>query len=137
MLNVRSYIESDYPAVVALYKQGKLYGGQFDEDRDSPERLSIKIRSDGESILVAEDNGSILGTVSILEDKRTAWLFRFAASNDAVTRALYDKAVDILKTRGHRQVLVYSPVADQHLNDRYSLLGFTKGEDYTAFWREI
>ncbi len=136
MLVVRGYKAEDYEEVAALYKQGELYGGQFDEDRDSRERLNRKAANDPESILVCEQDGKIVGTVSLLEDTRTAWLFRFAAGTNDIASALYKKASEILKARGHRQVLVYAP-PEQAFENKFAVLGFTKGCNYTCFHTKI
>lgn len=141
MISVRNYKISDYSQIASLYKQGETFGGQFDEDRDSPERLSESIQHDPASILVCELDGAILGTVSLIENVRAAWLFRFAVAHssdkDAVARALYTEATNILRARGHAQVLVYGPHENEDFAERYIALGFEKGADYTCFWRAI
>src|ERR1700759_5002474 len=97
---VRFYKSSDYSAVIKLYKQSALFGGQFDPDRDSEERLKSQIQSDPESILVAEYKKELVGTVSIIQDKRVTFLFRFCVvdneSKDEIGEALFEKAVKIL-----------------------------------------
>jgi|SRR5579872_386424 len=141
-MNVRNYKLSDYRSIEALYKMGDFYGGQYDENRDSEQRLADRIKSDPEAILVCEDKEEIIGTVSIIEDGRVAWLFRFSVPSDLrgneAAKLLYDRAIEILKARGHRQVLVYSPLGNQALNKRYQqLLSFNKGNDYTCFWKDL
>lgn len=139
-ISVRSYTSSDYEQIVVLYKQSNLYGGQFDENRDSKERLQKRIEADADAILVAEHNGKIVGTVSLIEDGRVAWLYRFCVAGETQTtiaQVLFDKAVAVLKSKGHNQVLVYSPVGSEKLNNRYDKLGFSKGGDYTCFWKNI
>lgn len=138
-MNVRSYNPADYEQLKALYLDSGTFGGQFDEARDSSDRLKKKIEADPDAILVAVDVDKILGTVSLIDDGRVAWLFRFAVlSNDIATlQTLHDEAVKILKTRGHLQVLVYSPTGNDTLDNRYQKLGFVKGDDYTCFWKEI
>lgn len=142
MTSIRNYKISDYNSLAALYKQGELFGGQFDENRDSEEKLAGRIKADPEAILVCEDEGRIIGTISLIDDGRVAWLFRFAVvdndKKDEVAKLLYDKAISIFKSRGHNQVLVYSPVGNSDLNYRYQqVLGFEKGTDYTCFWKDI
>ena len=133
---VRSYAPRDYEAVIDLYKKGELYGGQYDPDRDSKERLSRKIMADTDSILVYEINGTITGTVSLIEDERVAWLFRFATSSDDVAGALYDTALEILKARGHKQVLVYAPL-QENFSKKYTALGMAEGGAYACYWASI
>ena len=135
-MNIRAYTTADYEQVVVLYKREDLYGGQFDADRDSAARLEAAIKEDPNSVLVAEEDGKIVGTVSLLQNARQAWLFRFAAEEGAVN-GLYERAAEVLKARGHKQVLVYSAAGDKVLDERYLKLGFTKGNNFTAFWKEF
>jgi len=140
-VNVQPYQPEDYWQVATLYKQTNLFGGQFDENRDSEERLRKRIEADPDAILVAEENGKIIGTVSLIEDGRVAWLFRFAVQQGeneaATTKALCDVALATLKAKGHDQVLVYTPVGNEHLDSRYESLGFNRGSDYTCYWKDI
>lgn len=138
-MNVRSYRPADYEQLKALYLDSSTFGGQFDESRDATDRLQRKIEADSDAILVAEVKGKIAGTVSLIDDGRVAWLFRFAVKDQDkdVANGLHEKAIEILKSRGHKQVLVYSPVGNSELDNRYEQLDFTKGDDYTCYWKEI
>lgn len=141
-MNIRNYTDGDYEQVMAIYDQSELYGGQRDENRDGRSKLQTVISRDPQAILIAEDDNSIVGTVSLIEDGRVAWLFRFAAlkseSEKQVLTELQRYAFDILKSRGHNQVLVYSPAGNPNLDNRYEeLLGFEKGSDFTAYWKNI
>ena len=133
---VRQYKTSDYERLKALYLDSLTFGGQFDEARDAASRLQKKIESDPDAILVAEQDGELVGSVSIIDDGRVAWLFRFAVPQDKpdVVQALHDKAIATLKERDHVEVLVYTPVGNQELDSRYGRLGFTRGGDYTCYW---
>ncbi len=136
MINVRTYESKDYAAIEALYKDSSTFGGQFDAARDSAERLTKK----PSSVLVAEMGGQIVGTVTLFEDGRSAWLYRFAVESgqsDEVAQLLHAKAVEILKALGHTQVLVYAPAGDRGFEARYTKLGFNKGQDFTAYWQDI
>jgi hypothetical protein len=138
-MKIRGYELADYSQIKALYLDSSTFGGQFDEARDAEERLRKKIEADPDAILIAENNSVLIGTISLIDDGRVAWLFRFAVKgqNTEVTKALHDEAVKLLKARGHTQVLIYSPVGNDGLDDRYQQLGFIKGDDYTCYWREI
>ena len=136
-MNVRTYNpETDYPELEALLKNEQTYGGNFDPARDAADRLAQK----PETIFVAELAGEIVGTVTIFENRRIAWLFRFGVLEEHETEAvplLFDTAVAELKKRGHSQVEVYAPTGVEKFIDRYKKIGFTKGNDYTAFWQDI
>lgn len=136
---VRSYLGQDYKNLKSLYLRFEWYGGVFDEARDGRERLAAKIADDPHAILVYERDGELLGTISIIEDGRVAWLYRFVVGDfdPEITKELYDAATKILKERGHSEVLVYTPVNDANLDARYDSLGLTKGGDYTCFYRTL
>lgn len=138
---IRQYTSSDYENIVSLYKQSHLYGGVFDENRDAKEKLQKRTENDPDAILIAEENGKIVGTISLIEDGRVAWLFRFCVlekeNQDEIAEALLKKATESLKGKGHNQVLVYSPVGNEKLDIRYKKLNFEKGGDYTCFWKDI
>lgn len=139
---VRPYEPDDYAEVAELYRRSDLYGGVFDPARDAPDRLAAAQRSGAESVLVAEvSDGCVVGTVSLVDDGRLAWLFRFAVDRTEqerdVARALYDAALAALRARGHTQVLVYTPADDARLKQRYADLAMNEGADYTCFWADI
>lgn len=139
-MNIRAYQSTDYEQIAALYHQSELYGGQFDENRDNEERLQKRIEADPDAILVAEQDNKIIGTVSFIEDGRVAWLFRFAVeqgeNEPEVTQALCNAGLAALKAKGHNQVLVYTPVGNDKLDNRYERLGFNRGGDYTCYWKD-
>lgn len=138
-MNIRNYRPSDYEQLKRLYLDSSTFGGQFDEARVAAERLQRKIEADPDAILVAELDGKLVGTVSLIDDGRIAWLFRYAVqkAQTEAPRKLHDRAIEGLKNRGHTQVLVYTPVGNNELDSRYEQLDFTKGGDYTCYWKEI
>lgn len=77
-MRIRNYQSADYDQLKALYLDSSTFGGQFDEARDASDRLQKKIEADPDAILVAELENKIVGTVSLIDDGRVAWLFRFA-----------------------------------------------------------
>ncbi len=138
---IRSYNPgTDYSSVEVLYKNTSTFGGQFDEARDSEKKLRKLIERTSDAILVAEKNGRIIGTVTIFEDGRSAWLYRFAVEKESekeTVDALWRKAKEVLKEMGHTQVLVYAPVGDKDFEERYTGIGFSKGNDFTAYWQNL
>jgi len=136
---IRGYKDSDYEQLKELHQHTEWYGGVFDEARDGRERLAKKIIQDPEAILVYETNGVLSGTISIIEDGRVAWLYRFIVKDFdlTITQELYNKALNTLKDRGHTQVLVYSEPNNTDLDNRYQTLGMAKGGDYTCYWKDI
>src|SRR4051794_13609004 len=79
-LDVRRYTLIDYLSVKELYEAA----GVFDPETDAEERLLAKVEENPDSILVATDeNGTVLGTVSLIEDGRIAILFRLVVKQGA------------------------------------------------------
>ena len=138
-MQIRGYQPADYKQLKALHLDSSTFGGQFDEARDSEERLNKKTETDPDAILVAVDDNQLLGSISLIDDGRVAWLFRFTVKDNDINVAqeLKNEATAILKKRGHTQVLVYTPVGNSVLDSRYVELGFTKGYDYTCYWQEV
>lgn len=138
-MQIRNYKFSDYDQLKALYLDSSTFGGQFDEARDSEERLRKKIEADPEAIIVAAADGKLLGSVSLIDDGRVALLFRFAVkdNNLEVAKKLKDHAVVVLKERGHKQIIAYSPTGNTALDNRYEELRFNKGDDYTCYWQDV
>ena len=136
---IRIYTEEDYEALEQLYQHTEWYGGVFDTARDGRERLANKIAEDPASLWVYMQDSELIGSVSIVEDGRVAMLFRLVVKDNdpAVTKELYDHAVSILRSRGHEQVLVYTPTDNAVLHKRYEQLGMQRGGDYTCYWAKV
>ncbi len=65
-----------------------------------PEKLESLSTSNPNKILIAELQGQIVGTLTLFEDGRAAWLYRFAVQatfEDEITKALYIRGKEILK----------------------------------------
>jgi|GEM_PF-773592 len=141
-LQIRSYTQSDYEAIFKLYKDTEMPGSEFDLSRDSEERLANRIKGDPDSIILGEVDDQLVGSVSLIEDGRVAWLFRFRVREDIdneeeVAQQLLVKSVEVLKSKGHKQILVYTTVDEAKFKERYINLGFSQGHDYTCFWKDI
>jgi hypothetical protein len=136
---IRQYKDFDYEQLKELYQHFEWYGGQFDEARDSREKLDKITAEDPDAILVYEMDEKLIGSISLIEDGRVAWLFRFVVrDNDpGASKELYKRACEILRERGHTQVIVYSPQHNKKLDERYAYLGMLKGNEFTAYWTDI
>ncbi len=141
MLIIRNYISNDYPSIKALYLQSELYGGKFDNARDSAEKMASVTKRDPQAVLVCEQAGDIVGTVSLIEDSRVAFLFRFAVmelpNKYEITSALDQAACAILRSRNHEEVLVYAPLDNPTFEARYAATGMTKGSAYRCYWKSL
>jgi len=139
-MNLRYYKQTDYKKLIDLYKQSEQF--KLDEVTDSEEGLTRKVEKDPESLLVAEDNGRIVGSVSIIEDGRIALLFRLVADptrsdKDEILKDLTEKSELILKTRGYQEMHNTAPTNDINALMERKKLGFQEGNTYTWFWKKI
>jgi hypothetical protein len=61
----------------------------------------------------------------------------YNASDYESIKALYDAAAAIFIERGHTQMLVYSPLEHNQLDQRYTDLGMNKGGAYRCYWQTL
>ena len=139
-MRIRYYKQTDYKKLIDLYKLSDQF--KFDEVTDSEEGITRKIEKDPESLLVAEENGQIVGSVSIIEDGRIGLLFRLIASpdnpnKDDILKALVEKSESILKNRGYLEMHNTAPTNDLNALMERRKLKFRKGNVYTWFWKKI
>ena len=140
IIDVRNYDpNSDYEWVYYLYNDWSTFWGQYDDARDTEERMQLLSKNNPSKILVAVVDNKIVWTVTLFEDGRSARLYRFAIQKiheNEISIALYNEAKKILKELWHNQVLVYAPDSSQYEN-RYKLLWFTKWNIYRDYWEDI
>ncbi|PID83580.1 hypothetical protein CSB11_00365 [Candidatus Campbellbacteria bacterium] len=139
---VREYKKEDYEQIKKIYLHPNTFGGQFDEARDTEEKISTLVNEKKNSVLVLESKGDVVGTVTIFEDGRSCWLYRFAVlpeyEKEEYVKLLYQKAEEVCKEMGHSQILVYAPAGEEKFEERYvKFLELNKGNPYTAFWKDI
>jgi hypothetical protein len=139
-MEIRFYRDVDYQKLIELYKKSDEF--EVDPVTDSQENLSRKITRDPESILVAFSDDEIVGSVSIIEDGRIALLFRLVVDesrpdSDQILGLLINKAESILKSRGCKEVHNTAPSDRPSSQGKRTNLGFTKGKEYSWFWKKI
>jgi len=138
-INIRLYENRDFKELVRLYKDTSTYGGNYDEARDTEDRLA-QTAEEG-NLLVAEAYGKLVGSVMILDNPHSFWLLRFVIdltvkAGDEIAGRLMEKVDDIATARGHHNVIVYTNPNDDPLNERYKKLNFTQSSDYRCYWKE-
>ena len=137
-MKIRTYNpDTDYSHLRSMLLDKATYGGVIDEDRDSEEKLKRLALTKPNCLLVAEKDEKLVGTVTVFEDGRACWLYRFAYQDKKIGRALWGHARMVAKELGHTQVLVYAPYDDSSFKELYNELGFNTGNPYTAYWQNI
>jgi ribosomal protein S18 acetylase RimI-like enzyme len=136
-LQIRHYKSKDYQFLIDLYKEGDL----FEEEIDNENVIKQKIKRDPESIIVALKNNEIVGTVSIMEDGKFAFIFRLVVSvkerNQGIGTKLISEAEKILKKRGNLYVNIIVNEKDHKLQEYYQKFLYKKGRVWRWMWKEL
>src|SRR4051812_9687735 len=126
-IQIRFYKPADYPQVKAIY-QSK--GAWFKEGVDDEERLTEKIRRDPESILVVDKAGKVVGTISLIEDGRHAFIVRLAVLESerekGIGSQLLREAENILIQRGLKKINILVSETESDLYDYYEKRGYKR-----------
>lgn len=128
VMQIRPYTPKDYPQVKAVYQSE---GAWFREGIDDEKQLNKKIAQDPHSILVAEQDGKIVGTISIINDYRMAFFVRLAVlpreRKKGIGTQLLQVGEKILREKGLTFVSILVSENQEHLYDYYARRGYTKG----------
>jgi hypothetical protein len=141
-MRLRAYEPDDYYQLTNLYKIPELYGGSYDESRDTPEKLQKVSLEDNLFVVIDEESGLLVGSAMFLRNAHSFWLTRFVLDDHhpGATLAgvmLSEFAEMIARNDGHESVIVYSSPKYEELEARYKKLKFKKSNDYTCFWKEV
>jgi len=140
-MTIREYQAQDFDSLIALYKNKEAYGGNFDDERDEPDKLLSTSRAG--NLFVAEDKpGDIVGSCMILDNPHSFWLIRFAVApetkgHDQIVELLVKKMESIAEQRGHESIIVYADLDNIDLNERYAHAGFITAGRYLCNWKKI
>ena len=123
-MQIRNYADADFPQLEQLLKDAGIYYGPLDK-RDI---LRKKIEHDPESIIVAEDNGKIIGTVFIIYDPWNSFVYHLGVHPDyrgqGLGNKLMDSAEGIFKTRGMNRPTLFIEEENQKAVEFYKKRGW-------------
>jgi len=108
MLKVKNYKASDYSELAANLKEADL----FDEVWDSEENVKGTVKNYPESVIVAEENGKVVGSAFLVnQDPKLMYFFRLVVSNEyhskGIATKLIEKATEIAKKNGVKELGMY------------------------------
>lgn len=136
-VSIRPYVPEDYTPIRQILEEGNL----FYDKMDGEERLREKVARDPQSILVAEEAAQIVGTVSIMEDARMAFVFRLgvkmAYRGRGLGTRLMQEAETLLQGRGYDEVHILVSEEDTELQGYYERVGYEKGHGYRWMYKEL
>lgn len=135
-VSIRNYSSTDYGQVKKLLVDGGLYY----EPMDSEERLQEKISKEPSSIFVAEEFDRVVGTASLMEDGRMAFIFRLAVNpsnrSKGIGKALMEEAERELFRRGYKEINILVEEENPELQEYYRRQGYEKGTAYRWMAKE-
>lgn len=127
-IHIRPYTTNDYISVRRNMEEGGLYYPEIDAEQ----KLNEKITRNPESILVAELNGAVIGSVFIVEDGWAPFFFRLAVAKDyrgkGVGSRLLEEVECVLAEKGHQKVYCLVNDNDTELKTYYTKRGFEEGD---------
>ena len=136
MVEIRNYANSDFPQVKQILEEGELYW----DLTDNAGALERKVRQDPDSILVAVEDGRVVGTQFVVSDYMPI-LFRLAVRPDyrrkGIGKALMEKGEAILRERGFNHVNILVAADDEELQDSYERRGYERGDSYLWMVKEF
>lgn len=141
-VTVREYTDDDFEGLIELYKDSNTYGGSYDASRDTRDKLQAT--ADDLCLFVAATDSEVVGSVMILDNPHSFWLQRFCLSGSLsdeskadVSKLLLETTELIARSRDHESILVYTDPENKDLRARYIQLDFTKGNEYSCFWKPV
>ena len=139
MAILRNYRRADYYAVKAILQEADL----FDEVWDSEENLAGMIKRNPDSIILAEDHGSVVGNLYIIpHGPDVAYLFRLVVKSTfrkhGIGTQLLKRAEEIVKKRGAKEIGFFVYANNQELQHFYTKRKYqvTK-EPFIYLWKEL
>jgi hypothetical protein len=132
-ITVRPYELQDYPYVRRLLE----VDGRFDPKIDSEERLIEKVSRDPRSVLVAIEEEQIIGTASLIEDGRMAFIVRWVGSTPEGLTVALRSAEEELASRGYDEASVFVTRPTQGTREFFSDQGYAIDRHVIQMTREL
>lgn len=135
-MEIRTYQNEDYAAVRDILEKG----GVFWEKSDSEEYLRRKSEENPDSMLVATEDGRVVGTVFAVFDFMP-FLFRLAVHPDyrrrGVGTELMQRAEEAIQGKGYNRANILIAADDTELQEMYERMGYEKGHLYRWMVKEF
>ncbi len=136
MITMRLFKESDRAALIALWQACGLTRPWNDPDQD----ISFCIASPAASILVAEENGAVIGSAMVGHDGHRGWIYYVAVSptqqKAGLGRKLMAAAEDWCRQRGVPKLMLMVRPENAAVPAFYETLGYGE-EQRVIFSRRL
>ena len=136
MAEIRNYRPSDFQQVKGILEKGNLYW----EPSDNEISLERKVQQHPDSILVAVEDGKVVGTQFIVEDFLPL-MFRLAVHPDfrgkGIGKALMQRGEEILRQKGYNHANIIVAAGDEELQRSYERQGYKRGNRYVWMVKKL
>lgn len=137
MVSIEYYSNSNYDEVIKILKASNSY----DDNWESKEGLSRKIKRDPQSILVAKENDKIVGCIFISEDGWVGFLWRLSVLENyrkkGIGKLLMQKGEEIIKKRGIKEVSILVNHKNNILKKWYEKQDYKQARDWTFMFKKV
>lgn len=135
---LRVYKDSDYESVKRILVQGEM----FDRVWDRRSNLRKKIKQNPGSIIVAIQNGKVVGCVYTISDGWEGFIFRLAVlkpyRKHGLGSTLLNRAELELKKLGIRETMLFVDSRKLGLQRYYKKRGYkNSSRTFKAMWKEL
>lgn len=136
-MDIRTYTNEDFTGVRRVLNATDLFVPAV----DTRKRFQDKIERHPDSIIVAERDDAVVGTVFVTDDATTVLITRLAVLPDhqgqGIGRSLLDAAESWLVERGTRIAVAFAETSDPELLDWYRERGYTNKGQYEMMWKDL
>ena len=123
-MKIRNCNVNEISSLIGLLK----FSGIYYAPLDTVEILSKKLKHDPESIIVADDNGKIVGTVFIIYDPWNSFVYHLAIhpnyQGKGFGNLLMDEAEKLLKKRGMNRPTLFVEEENENVLNFYKKRGW-------------
>lgn len=137
MVSIRYYSDKDYPELKEMLQENKLYDEVW-EDRES---LKRKIERDPQSILIAEEDEKIIGSVFIVEDGWNAFIWRLCVKKShqkkGIGKLLMKRAEEIANERGVKETSLFIDPENKNLKEWYQKQNYEETKDWKFMYKKL
>lgn len=135
-VSIRNYTKKDYLSL----KKNLIEAGMFAETWDSESKLSERIGTKPDSIIVAIIDDDVVGCVYLVDDI-LPFIFRLAVKRQfrkqGIGKQLMEEAIKRLKKHGHTEIALFADSNNEELKKWYLKQGFKGEKSWICLWKEI
>ncbi|QIC07579.1 GNAT family N-acetyltransferase [Brevibacillus sp. 7WMA2] len=121
---IRTFRLGDYAAITRIWQETELNR----TDTETMDSLAKQLAWDSDLVMVAEEDGEVVGVIVGTIDGTRAYFYRLAVSRSSQSRGIGRKLVEALENRFHQrgvnQILIMVNQANEQVLPFYQAMGY-------------